>query len=566
MPYRLLLLLGSWLLLTPVVAQTTLPIEGQVVQAAGGAPVPFATVGVRGQSLGSAADEQGRFRFVVPAAAGADTLVFSCLGYETARVPVAAFGPGRRRQVALRAVPTRLAAVTIRPGKVRTKTFGRTGSSTFMTSRLYTEPDLVRDELGREQGTVLRIDPDCRLLDLNFFVAFNRFRRVTFRLNLYAVRQGQPAGSLLTRDVLVEVTQPRGWVRVDLRPYQLQLQGHREVAVTLQWLRSEAEPGQSKAFGLAAVPLPGSSILFRDKSEAPWRTVNPGALSLYLTADSYGATSAPADAAPAAEYVLPDSLRYLQAARFADFRPTRHYGDSAAVGRSVAVAQGRLYYETYGAGEPLLLLHGNGQSIDALHAQIAALAPYFRVIAVDTRGHGRSPDASSKELTYELFATDVKQLLDSLHLRRVRVFGWSDGGNTALHLALRYPGYVERLAIFGANLFPGPEALEPSLVRHFGRQLRYAEQHADSSTARRLRLLLREPHLTFADLGAIRVPVLVLAGQHDVVREAHTRALAAALPQGQLRILPGASHYAPQEAAPEVNRLLLAFLRARPGQ
>lgn len=235
----------------------------------------------------------------------------------------------------------------------------------------------------------------------------------------------------------------------------------------------------------------------------------------------------------------------------------------------MTVPAARLYYETYGQGEPLLLLHGNGQSISALHAQITALAPHFRVIAIDTRGHGRSTDAAPAELTYELFAADVKQLLDSLQLRRVRVFGWSDGGNTALHLALRYPGYVERLAVFGANLFPGPEALEPALVRHFAQDLRQLEQQPGGATrpeARRLRLLLHETRLTFPDLDAITAPVLVMAGQHDVVREAHTRALATALPHAQLRILPGATHHAPQQAAGEVNRQLLEFLRGPVGQ
>lgn len=547
-------------------AQTRL-LTGRVLDQQTSAPVPFASVGIHNQPLGTVADEQGRFHFSVPTAAATEQVFVSCVGYQTASLPLAAFGSSEQ---VIRLVPTQvlLGAVTVRPGNVRTQTFGRTASSTLMGAAMYTEPSLVSDELAKEQGTIISLAPEVLLQDFNFHVAFNRFKSVKFRLLLYSVNAGRPNQPLLTRDIRFDVTQPRGWVRVDLRPYHLYLQNQRKVAVTLQWLQSEALEGQPKAFGISAVPAPGHSILVRDKSQAAWREIKPGYLSFYFTADSYRPEKQPATP-PTDAYTLPDSLRYLQylgAASSPTLTNPQHYGDNATVGRYVAVKDGRLYYERYGSGAPLLLLHGNGQSIAAFQAQIGELARHFEVFAVDTRAHGRSQDMATEALSYELFAEDVRQLLDTLHLPQVAILGWSDGGNTALMLALHHPSRVRRMALMGANLFPGPEAIAPDFLQLLRRQLHQAESQPDAASvrqARRIRLLLQEPQLTLAAVEAIRVPTLVMAGQHDVIREAHTRAIAGHIPGAQLLILPGATHYAPQEAPREFNEAVLRFLQAQ---
>jgi len=485
-------------------------------------------------------------------------------------MPLAAWPAGPQT---IRLHPTRVALseVVVRGGKVKTKTFGRTGASTFMVARMYTEPDLVSDELAKEQGTLVAVDPYCVLRDVNFFVAFNRFRAVTFRLQLYSVRQGLPDRPLLRRNVFVDVTQPRGWVRVDLQADSLVLRGLPEVAVTLQWVHSEASEGSQKAFGIAAVPTPGHSILFRDKSQAPWRAVKPGNLSVYLTADSYqepnkgtSPSSLPPEAA--GDDLSQQAIDRVLGQGGTRPRSTHHYGDSAAVGHYVSVAGARLYYEEYGQGPPLLLLHGNGQSIQAFSQQIGSLAQHFHVLAVDTRAQGKSPDATAGPLSYRLFAEDVRQLLDSLHLRHVALLGWSDGGNTALELALRYPAYVSRLVVMGANLFPTDQALDPALLTILRQQLPLLQAQADPAArqqARLYELLLTEPQLTFAELARLQAPVLVLAGEHDLVLEAHTRAIAAHLPHASCFVFPGASHNAPWEIPTAFNQRVINFLTSK---
>jgi len=543
-------------------------VEGLVLDARTQQPVPFATIGVPQQPLGTAASEAGTFRLVLPDGAAVPALVVSSVGYEAATVPLAS-GPVGRQTIQLRPASVALGQVVVRGGKVKTKTFGRTSASTLMVGRMYTEPDLISDELGREQGTVVPVDPYCVVRDVNFFVAFNRFRAVKFRLQLYSVRQGLPDRPLLRRNVFVDVTQPRGWVHVDLQADSLVLRGLDEVAVTLQWVQSQAQEGNQKAFGIAAVPTPGHGILFRDKSQAPWRLVKPGNLSIYLTADSYRSANQGPDR-PEAPTTAADTLSQRSIDRVlgtGGSRPlsTHHYGDSAAVGHHVSVAGGRLYYEQYGQGEPLVLLHGNGQSISAFDQQIGALAQRFRVIAVDTRAQGKSQDATSAPLSYRLFADDLRQLLDTLHLRRVALLGWSDGGNTALEMALRHPAYVSRLAIMGANLFPTDQALDPALLVVLRQQLSLLRQQTEPAArtqARLYELLLTEPQLTFADMARIQAPVLVLAGEHDLVLDAHTRAIAAHLPHASCFIFKGATHNAPWEIPQEFNQRVSSFLTA----
>jgi pimeloyl-ACP methyl ester carboxylesterase len=191
-----------------------------------------------------------------------------------------------------------------------------------------------------------------------------------------------------------------------------------------------------------------------------------------------------------------------------------------------------------------------------------AMASQLR-ISTSRLGACKSQDATTGPLSYRLFAEDMRQLLDSLHLRQVAILGWSDGGNTALELALRYPTYVSRLVIMGANLFPTDQALDPAVLTILRQQLTLLQGQADPALrtqARLVQLLLTEPQLTFADLARIQAPVLVLAGEHDLVLDAHTQAMAEHLPHATRFIFPGATHNAPWEIPLEFNQRAINFL------
>lgn len=245
--------------------------------------------------------------------------------------------------------------------------------------------------------------------------------------------------------------------------------------------------------------------------------------------------------------------------------PLHRYGQNASAGHYAPVNGIRLYYETYGKGAPLLLLHGNRGSIANFSHQIPVFSQYFKVIAVDSRGQGKSTE-DGRPYSYDLFAEDMKAFLDYLDLDSVRIVGWSDGGNTGLIMAMRYPAKVKKLVTMGANVFIDHSVVSPKvfhLVKKQLRALRKDTAYRARNQSRLARLLLQYPQHRFTELERITCPVLVMAGEHDLIKTGHTKSIAAHLANSTLLIVPGATHQLP-EANPKVfNRYVLDFLRAK---
>lgn len=247
------------------------------------------------------------------------------------------------------------------------------------------------------------------------------------------------------------------------------------------------------------------------------------------------------------------------------FQQPKQYGDNDSTGKFATVNGIKIYYEEYGKGEPLLLLHGNSMSIHSFRLQIPELSKYFHLYAADTRGHGRSGD-DGKTYTYDLFAADMNALLDELHLDSVNVLGWSDGGNTGLIMAMRYPAKVKRLITMGAVIFIGNAVVDKSVFKFLHKEKKELEADPSSDAAGRLRrieLLLTEPKHSFGELRSVNCPVLVIAGEKDVVKETHTKGIAAAIPNAALLIVPKATHELPWEDASFFNKAVLDFLQRR---
>jgi pimeloyl-ACP methyl ester carboxylesterase len=249
--------------------------------------------------------------------------------------------------------------------------------------------------------------------------------------------------------------------------------------------------------------------------------------------------------------------------------PVTPYGDNPSAGHTAALNGIRLYYEIYGEGAPLVVLHGNGGSISALRHQIDYFRTRRQVIAIDSRGHGRS-EMGPGRLTYELMADDVAALLAQLHTGPADVLGWSDGGIVALLLALHHPAVVRRIALSGANL--SPAGLAPDDLAGMTTELRAAREKLATGDRSRpwdivcqqLQLMVTQPQLTPADLARIKAPALVLAGEHDIIPAAHTRSIATGLPRAQLHIFPGAGHGALQEVPEAFNTTVEQFFAASP--
>jgi len=228
-----------------------------------------------------------------------------------------------------------------------------------------------------------------------------------------------------------------------------------------------------------------------------------------------------------------------------------------------------LYYETYGAGPPVIVLHGATGFLETMHYFITALSPTHTVIAVDSRAQGRSTD-STAPITYALMADDVLKLMDSLRLKQADIVGWSDGGIIGLDLAMKHPDRIRRLVAIGANYdtrgvmgsggdFTADVARQ---VKPFYDRVAPDPSHFRIMLAKIKTLVTTEPHYTIDELGRIRARTLIVAGEHDIILRAHTDALTAAIPGAQEVIVPGATHFGPLEMPGVYDELAVKFLNA----
>jgi pimeloyl-ACP methyl ester carboxylesterase len=263
-------------------------------------------------------------------------------------------------------------------------------------------------------------------------------------------------------------------------------------------------------------------------------------------------------------------LFYRPSAGKVAFTVWRMVSREAHGGQYASINGVRIYYETYGAGRPVLVLHGGGGALEDMHYQIRALAAARLVIAADSRGQGRSGDADAP-LSYQLMADDMLKLMDHLHIQRTDVVGWSDGGIIALDLAMHHPERVGRLVVIGANydvdglinppvIDPSvPDTMIPPVPRGYARDAP-DPTHWPVIYRKVLTMWATQPHYTMADLETIEAPVLVMAGEFDVVKREHTDRLAHAIPNGEECIIPGGNHNVASARPDIVNARILNFI------
>jgi len=219
------------------------------------------------------------------------------------------------------------------------------------------------------------------------------------------------------------------------------------------------------------------------------------------------------------------------------------YGHNPKAGHYVTVRGFKMYYEIYGKGEPLLLIHGNAGSINNFSGQIPYFAQNYQVIVADSRSHGKSVDATDS-LSYEMMAEDFNALLDLLHIKSCNVIGWSDGGNNGLLLAIHHPDKVKRLAITGANIWIDSSAIANDVVSidQLGPLYKSEQTPEVKNSIKLTKLLFMLPNISLEQLQAIRCPTLVIGGDHDVILPKHTVLIAEHIPQSTLWILPNSGH------------------------
>ena len=215
-----------------------------------------------------------------------------------------------------------------------------------------------------------------------------------------------------------------------------------------------------------------------------------------------------------------------------------NYGINKKVGKYADVNGIKLYYEIYGEGQPLVVLHGNGGSIESASAHYAELIKKYKVIAIDSRAQGKSSD-TDQPLTYDVMASDVNALLEQLGIDSVNIWGQSDGAILGLLLAMDYPKKVRRVLAFGANIQPDSLAIFSWAINS---DLEKIKTTKDDKEKKLLVLMQNYPNIPYLRLAQIKAPVLIMAGDRDVIRPEHTLKLFQNIPNSQMCILPGTTH------------------------
>jgi pimeloyl-ACP methyl ester carboxylesterase len=234
-----------------------------------------------------------------------------------------------------------------------------------------------------------------------------------------------------------------------------------------------------------------------------------------------------------------------------------------------------LHYQVAGNGEPILFLHGGFGTGDLqFKPQFEAFKNDYKLISIDTRGHGQS-ELDSTPLSYHLFAEDTYQFLDKLQLDSINIIGFSDGGITGLILAIEHPEKVKNLVVIGGNTKPDTSAF-PQEAIDWVRDMNVAEMATNLETSfpnyhapeklpefveRMQQLWLEEPNLKDADLNQIQCPTLIIAGENDDIKASHQEYIQKNIPNSQLHIIPNAGHEVHLEKKEKVNALITKFLK-----
>ena len=208
-----------------------------------------------------------------------------------------------------------------------------------------------------------------------------------------------------------------------------------------------------------------------------------------------------------------------------------------------------IYYEKNGEGKPIVLLHGNGEDHTIFDMLVDKLKSIYTVYTPDTRGHGNSGKADI--FCYEDMAEDIAQLIQAENLKAPALYGFSDGGITGLLLAIKNPDLLSHLIISGANLDPMGLFMKWRLLF----RLQYMMKKTQN-----MRLMLTEPHITPVQLHSIQIPTLVLAGQRDMIKTAHTRLIAHEIQESKLLILPKENHGSYVVHSDKLYPIISAFL------
>ncbi|MFH8793636.1 alpha/beta fold hydrolase [Streptomyces sp. NPDC017941] len=239
------------------------------------------------------------------------------------------------------------------------------------------------------------------------------------------------------------------------------------------------------------------------------------------------------------------------------------------MGTYVQLGDVRTWYDEHGEGEPLVLLHGGLVDARFFEPNLGPLAARFHVYTPERRGHGHTPDVEGP-ITYQLMADDTVAFLEEVVGEPADLVGHSDGALVAMLVAMRRPDLVKRAVLISGGFNKAGEAAPDAewdvdaIFEFLGPT--YAEVSPDGLEHFRVvvtkigEMAAREPDLRASDLATVIPRTLVMFSDDDLVTMRHAVEMYEALPNAELAVVPGTSHFLTQEKPDLVNALVLDFL------
>jgi len=229
----------------------------------------------------------------------------------------------------------------------------------------------------------------------------------------------------------------------------------------------------------------------------------------------------------------------------------------------------KIWYAVFGHGAPVILLHGGLANSNYWGDLVPVLAPHYRVIVMDSRGHGRST-RDVQPYGYDLMAADVLGLMDFLHVKKGAIVGWSDGAILGLDIAIHHPDRLTKLFAFAANSDPSgvkdisqSPVFEAYIARAANeyKKLSPTPTEYQSFLAQITKMWNTQPNWTAQDLRAIKVPTWIVDADHDeAIKRENTLLMADNIPNSGLLILPQVSHFAFLQDPQQFDESVLHFL------
>ena len=235
----------------------------------------------------------------------------------------------------------------------------------------------------------------------------------------------------------------------------------------------------------------------------------------------------------------------------------------------------KIWYASFGRGEPVLLIHGGLANSNYWGHQVRALQKHYRVVVMDSRGHGRS-SRNEQPYGYDLMASDVLALMDHLGIKKTAIVGWSDGAIIGLDIAMHHPERVSRLFAFAANSDPSGVAdiaksdVFNAYIERAGeeyKRLSPTPTEYKSFVEQITKMWETQPNWTEADLAAIKVPTWIVDADHDeAIKRENTEFMAAHIPGAGLLIQPNVSHFSFMQDPEQFTNDVLHFLEHVPAR